>query len=142
MLSHLYVMASVDWDRENDLPHREVDLVGCASIQKLVPGVPTTVILRKGDCIPNTHTHLQADNYGIRFSDLETDWDMVIKYILRNPPPDLTEYPNPYTGRPIYIAPEPQKDVQEQIRVHAETEKTEKKRSEGIIGWLKKLLGF
>jgi hypothetical protein len=67
---------------------------------------------------------------------------MVIKYILKNPPPDLTEYPNPYTGRPLYIAAEPQKDAQEQSYVPAETEKTEKKRFAGIIGWLKKLLGF
>ena len=142
MLSHLYVMASVDWDRENDLPHREVDLVGCASIQKLVPGVPTTVILRKGECIPNTHTHLQADNYGIRFSDLETDWDMVIKYILGNPPPDLTEYPNPYTGRPLHKASEPKKDTEKQRSMPAQTEKAAKNRPVGILGWLKKLLGF
>ena len=142
MLSHLYVMASVGWDRENDLPHREVELVGCASIQKLLPGVPTTVILRKGECIPSTHTHLLADNYGIRFSDLETDWDMVIKYILENPPPDVTEYPNPYTGRPLYRVPEQEKVAPERGNLSAETEKTAKKRFAGIIGWLKKRLGF
>ena len=47
-----------------------------------------------------------------------------------------------HTGKPLYIAPEPQKDTREQPHVPAETAKTEKKRSEGIIGWLKNLLGF
>lgn len=100
-LSHLYVMAAVDWDRERDLPYREVDLIGCASIQKLRPGVPSTAILRKGACIPNTHMRLQADNYGIRFADLEKNWDYVISFLRNNAPPDLCDYPNPYTGRPV-----------------------------------------
>ena len=47
MLSHLYVMASVDWDRTQDLPHREVDLVGCASIIRLMPGAEKTEVLKK-----------------------------------------------------------------------------------------------
>lgn len=96
-LSHLYVMASVNWDREHDLPHRDVELVGCVSIQKLKPTNASTKILRKGSCIPGTQTSLQADNYGILFSDLEHDWDAVFKYILENDPPDLSTYPNPYT---------------------------------------------
>ena len=100
-LSHLYVMASVDWDRGNDRPERKVELIGCASIQKLMPGVPTTTVLRQGEYIPNTYTRLQADNYGIRFSDLEDDWSKVLRYILNNPPPDLSAYPNPYTGKPL-----------------------------------------
>lgn len=104
-LSHLYVMASVDWDREHDLPHREVNLIGCASIQKLKPNVPSTLILPKGSYIPNTSTRLQADNYGIKFSNLEQNWDTVLDYITQNPPPDLSMYPNPYTGRPLHIQP-------------------------------------
>lgn len=100
-LSHLYVMASVDWDRGRDLPHRDVELVGCASIQRLKPGQPSVEILRKGTCIPGTKTLLQADNYGIPFQALETDWDSVMRYILAHDPPDLSLYPNPCTGRPM-----------------------------------------
>lgn len=100
-LSHLYVMASVDWDRGHDLPHRDVELVGCASIQKLKPKHASTVVLRKGTCIPGTATPLQADNYGIRFTDLENNWDYVVQYMLANDPPDLSLYPNPYTGEPV-----------------------------------------
>lgn len=100
-LSHLYVMASVDWDRGHDLPHRDVELVGCASIQKLKPNISSTKILRKGTCIPGTGTPLQADNYGIPFTALEHNWDYVIQYILSNAPPDLSLYPNPYTGKPM-----------------------------------------
>ena len=100
-LSHLYVMASVDWDRGHDLPHRDVELVGCASIQKLKPNISSTKILRKGTCIPGTRTPLQADNYGIPFTALENNWDYVIQYILSNDPPDLSLYPNPYTGKPM-----------------------------------------
>ena len=67
---------------------------------------------------------------------------MVIKYILGNPPPDLTEYPNPYTGRPLHKASEPKKDTEEQRSMPAQTEKAAKNRPVGILGWLKKLLGF
>ena len=100
-LSHLYVMASVDWDRDRDLPHRDVELVGCASIQKLKPNIASTQILPKGTCIPGTKTPLQADNYGIPFTALENNWDYVMQYILSNEPPDLGLYPNPYTGVPM-----------------------------------------
>ena len=100
-MADLYAMAIVDWDRNSDLPSRQVELVGCASAMKLRRGVPTTYILRKGDLIPETTTHLQADNFGISFSDLEKDWESVIQYICNNPPPDLSRYPNPFTGQPI-----------------------------------------
>ena len=98
-LAHLYVMAIVDWDRNNDLPSRRVELVGCASILKLRANVPTTVVLRKGSCIPDTNTLLQADNFGISFSNLEKDWESVIQYITTHSPPSTENYPNPYTGR-------------------------------------------
>lgn len=103
-LSHLYAMAIVDWDRTRDLPSRRVEVVGCASVMKLRPGVPTTLVLRKGAYIPGTKTPLQADNYGISFSDLEKDWESVIQYITTHSPPNLKNYPNPYTGKPIHIA--------------------------------------
>lgn len=76
-------------------------LVGCASIQKLKPSYPSVEILRKGTCIPGTKTPLQADNYGIPFKALENNWDYVMQYILSNDPPDLSLYPNPYTGEPM-----------------------------------------
>ena len=93
-------MAIVDWDRTRDLPSRRVEVVGCASVMKLRPGVPTTLVLRKGAYIPGTKTQLQADNYGISFSDLEKDWESVIQYITTHSPPILENYPNPYTGQP------------------------------------------
>lgn len=95
-LSHLYVMASVHWDRDTDSPTGTVDLVGCALINSLMPGVEKTKILRKGDYIPNTHTKLQADNYGIHFDNLITNWDNIIERITSEPPPDTSNYPNPY----------------------------------------------
>ena len=141
MLSHLYVMASVDWDRTQDLPHREVDLVGCASINKLMPGAEKTEVLRKGQCIPNTHTPLQADNYGIRFSDLETNWDKVIRYILNHQPPNLTDYPNPYTGKPL-----PRTSVwpaQETVQADKTREAEESAVCQNKVWfWLKRLFGL
>lgn len=99
-LSHLFVMGSVHWDRETDLPTGKVELVGCASILKLKNNVDTTKILRKGSLLPDTQNpvHLQADNFGIKFKDLNKDWDFIINYILENKPPELDNYPNPYTG--------------------------------------------
>ena len=139
-LSHLYVMASVDWDRSHDLPQREVDLIGCASITKLLPTAEKTVVLPKGACIPHTHTRLQADNYGIHFSDLETDWDKVMRYILNNKPPDLSSYPNPYTGKPIPRAPEPVLYKPEKNTVSVEpTHSQPKPWWKKLSSWIRKL---
>lgn len=99
-LPHLFVMASVCWDRDKDAPTGKVKMVGCASIMKLKNDVPNTEILKKGDLLPSTRNpvHLQADNFGIKFSYLEKDWEFVINYLLKNNPPKLDDYPNPYTG--------------------------------------------
>lgn len=100
-LSHLFVMASVFWDRVNDIPTGKVNLIGYASILKLQDGISTTQILRKGSLLPETRNPvaLQADNFGIKFEDLESNWDFVINYILNHKPPTLDDYPNPYTGK-------------------------------------------
>lgn len=98
-LSHLYVMASVAWDRETDSPVGTVDLIGCASINRLKPDEELTTIIRKGETLPGTRTAMQADNYGIRFNQLTTDWDFIINKITTEPPPDTDDYPNPYTGQ-------------------------------------------
>lgn len=100
-LSHLYVMSSVDWDREIDKPTGLVDLVGCASINKLKHCSPKTLVLKKGDYIPNTSTKLQADNFAIHFDDLCHNWNMVINYILNNKPPDLSNLKSPYATEKI-----------------------------------------
>lgn len=99
-LSHLFVMASVFWDRDTDSPTGKVDLIGSASILKLQKNQKKIVVIRKGESLPGTRSKvkLQADNYGIKFENLEHDWDVVINYILTHEPPALDDYPNPYTG--------------------------------------------
>lgn len=99
-LSHLFVMFTVDWERSTDQPTGEVSYQGAASLAKLKESVPTTVVLRKGDVIPGTQTHLQADNYGIRFGDLYKHLNHLVKFLLKAPPErSLTDnYKNPYTG--------------------------------------------
>ena len=94
-LSHLYLMASVCWDRDRDQPTGWVDLVGAASIQRLQVGRKGTVVLRKGDRIPGTGTRLQADNFGIRFADLEHDWDKILHYVQTHRPPDVSRFSVP-----------------------------------------------
>lgn len=96
VLSHLYIMASVHWDRETDSPTGIVNLIGCAPLTKLRHNVENTLVLRKGEFIPNTSAKLQADNYAIRFDNLAQDWKRVIKWITENSPPDTKDYPNPY----------------------------------------------
>lgn len=98
-LSHLYVMASVKWDRENDCPLGQVELVGCAGLNwfnENHKNFEGTLILRKGENIPGTRTPVQADNYAIKFEDLETDWDMVIDTIWKNSPPDISTFLDPF----------------------------------------------
>lgn len=97
-LPHMFVMASVKWNRDTDTPTGNVNLIGSASIKKLRLGVPKTLVLMKGDYIPKTKTQLLADNFAIHFDDLNHNWDEVISYILRNQPPDLRDYPDPYTN--------------------------------------------
>lgn len=99
-LSHLFVMFTVDWDRSADQPTGEVSYQGAASLAKLKESVPTTVVLRKGAVIPGTQTHLQADNYGIRFGDLYKHLNHLVKFLLKAPTEQsLTDnYKNPYTG--------------------------------------------
>ena len=85
-LSHLFVMGSVYWERKTDLPTGKVELVGCTSILKLKSDVATTKILRKGTPLPDIQNsvYLQVDNFGIKFKDLNKDWDFIINYILGN----------------------------------------------------------
>lgn len=99
-LSHLFVMFTVDWDRSADQPTGEVSYQGAAFLAKLKESVPTTVVLRKGAVIPGTQTHLQADNYGIRFGDLYKHLNHLVKFLLKAPTEQsLTDnYKNPYTG--------------------------------------------
>lgn len=99
-LSHLFVMFTVDWDRSADQPTGDVSYQGAASLAKLKESVPTTVVLRKGAVIPGTQTHLQADNYGIRFGDLYKHLNHLVKFLLKAPTEQsLTDnYKNPYTG--------------------------------------------
>lgn len=99
-LSHLFIMFTVDWDRSADQPTGEVSYQGAASLTKLKESVPKTVVLRKGAVIPGTQTHLQADNYGIRFGDLYKHLNHLVKFLLKAPTEQsLTDnYKNPYTG--------------------------------------------
>lgn len=99
-LSHLFVMFTVDWDRNSDQPTGKVSYRGAVSLAKLKEGVPTTVVLRKGSVLPGTKTHLQADNYGIQFKDLYKHLNHLVEYLRAAPPlPSLTDsFRNPYTG--------------------------------------------
>lgn len=100
-LSHVFVMFSVGWDRNTDTPTGTACYEGAVSLDRLNVHTPTTRVLRKGDFLPGTRMMLQADNYGIRFHDLNSDLDTFVKYLTENTPPErLTEnYVNPYSGK-------------------------------------------
>ena len=134
-------MAIVDWDRNSDLPSGRVEIVGCASINKLKADVATTQVLRKGTCIPDTHTYLQADNFGISFSDLEKDWESVIQYITTHSPPNTSNYPNPFTGLPCCNMPAMKTAKQNTDSVLGRNKTKEQKPTfrNRIIAWVRKL---
>ncbi len=100
-LSHIFMMFTVDWDRDHDQPTGRVFYEGAASLSKLNNHCENTLVLRKGELLPGTKTHLQADNFGIRFRDLNPSLEDVIAYIQSQTPPAwLTEsFRNPYTGQ-------------------------------------------
>ena len=100
-LSHIFMMFTVDWDRDRDQPTGRVAYEGAASLSKLTPDCDTTLVLRKGDLLPGTGTHLQADNFGIKFRDLNSNLSEVIEFIQKQTPPAwITDsFKNPYTGQ-------------------------------------------
>ena len=97
-LPHAFFMCKTAWDMDKDEPLGTVDLVGSISLNKLKAGAPHVHTIRKGELLPGTRTHLQADNFGVRFRNLNPNWAEVIPYILEHEPPNLDTYPNPYTG--------------------------------------------
>lgn len=96
-LPHMYVMATVEWNRDTNVPSGNVNLVGMMYTKDILPTNPKVHTLHRGDTIPGTFTTLYADNYGIAFSDLNSDWSKTIDYILRHNPPSLSGYPHPIT---------------------------------------------
>ena len=98
-LSHAYVAFTVGWDRETDTPEGWVRFEGLASLCKMKSDCKTTKTLRKGELIPGTRAMLQADNYGIRFTDLSKDLDRFVSFISKNQPVGVVErFRNPYTN--------------------------------------------
>lgn len=101
-LSHVYVMFSVGWDRERDLPNRYVKYAGAITLRALNNNNDwiDTKILRKGECIPGTNARLQADNYGIEFNELNKNLDGLV-HTMQNRKPNqnvVDYYLNPYTN--------------------------------------------
>lgn len=83
------IMCRTPWDRDKDAPKGSVELIGLISMKKLLSADPIVKHLKKGDCIPNTNARLQAENLAVAFDDLEHNWDMMIDYMTKNPPPKL-----------------------------------------------------
>lgn len=97
-LPHIFVMTTVDWNKTTNIPSGNVNLVGMMYTNDLVPTNPKVHTLLRGDNIPGTTTPLYADNYGVAFHDLNSDWDKIIDYILHHNPPSLSGYPHPITN--------------------------------------------
>lgn len=147
-LSHLYVMFSVDWDRNMDYPTGRVSYEGAVSLKKLRSGCQTTHILRKGSTLPGTNTILQADNYGIQFCDLYKHMNRLVAYLTEQEPAEsLTEnFQNPYTGQTTAQIRAMTKLVPTEVASdEAESKPLNEERRSGIFSvlesWLKKLFG-
>ena len=97
-LPHTFFMCKTAWNMKKDVPLGDVYLVGSISCGRLRKGYKNVVTLKKGDYIPKTNTRLQADNFGVEFDNLNHDWKTVINYMLNHNPPDMSNYPNPYTN--------------------------------------------
>lgn len=126
-LPHAFFMCKTQWDTENDTPLGTVELVGSISLNRLVANQPHVYSIRKGERLPGTRAFLQADNFGVKFEHLNSNWNEVINYILENPAPDLSMYPNPYTGNTI-----PQHTIQEHTPKQGIWER--------FWGWIRNLL--
>ena len=144
-LSHVYVMFSVDWDRDKDYPSGLVRFEGVASLEKLQHNCQTTLSLSKGSAIPGTQMPLQADNYGIHFRNLNNDLDSFVKYITECAPPDnlTNQYPNPYTGEIIAEACLGMESIIEKpecknLVVEKDEKQNQKNFRDSFLKWIKK----
>ena len=128
-LSHVYTMFSVGWDRGKDAPNGIVKYAGAATLRAMSSDAnwSNTLVLHKGDCIPGTKMRLQADNYGIEFSDLNKNLDGLIRVMKSRKPDKIVEenFKNPYTGETTLEIIE----SEESIRNH----------QEAVIAYLKQL---
>lgn len=77
-LPDFFVSAVVGWDRKADEALGFVDIMGYTHIDEIKPGATGTVYIKKGDPIPGTQTKMQADNFGRRFTGLNSDWDKFV----------------------------------------------------------------
>ena len=143
-LSHVYLMFTVDWDRNEDLPTGKVSYEGAVSLDKLRHGCPTTRVLRKGDFIPGTNARLQADNYGIHYRDLYKHLNHLVAYLLEREPPSVltADFQNPYTGKTTtqILSTKPQLEPKQEL-IPTNTSKPHKKehRLNAIISWFRRL---
>ncbi len=85
-------MCRTPWIRESDSPEGSVELIGSVSLKTLLSPSKKVLRLKKGDFIPYTKSRLQAENFAINFRDLNSDWELIINYMLKNPPPDVSAY--------------------------------------------------
>ena len=143
-LSHVYLMFTVDWDRNKDLPTGKVSYEGAVSLEKLRRGCPTTRILRKGGFIPGTTTRLQADNYGIHYKDLYKHLNHLVTYLLEREPPSVltADFQNPYTGKTTtqILSTKPKlKPTQELIHTNTSQRHKKENRLNVIISWFRRL---
>ncbi len=143
-LSHLYVMFSVAWDRIADCPTGLVSYEGAVSLSRLNSKCKTTKVLRKGDVIPGTHTTLQADNYGIQFSDLYKHLNHLVQHLTtKEPPESLTaEFLDPYTGQTtVQILTASKLDETGSGKADAGTKGEQPSILSTMASWTRKLLG-
>lgn len=91
--THVFVMAVIGWNRNSDLPTGIVDLIGYTSRSRLREGIPKTYVIRKGDLLPGKRIRMQADNFGIKFSDLDTNWNFMISKLLEQSPKSQSKRP-------------------------------------------------
>lgn len=85
-------MCRTPWNRETDEPIGNVELIGAVSLGFLLSNDPKVKRFKKGDYIPYTKVRLQAENYGVHFDDINSDWGSIITYMLNNTPEDTAEY--------------------------------------------------
>lgn len=85
-------MCRTPWDRDNDVPIGNVELIGAISLKTLLSNNEKVKHLKKGEFIPNTKAKLQADNLAVNFDDLNHDWKQIIAYMVKNPPSDSSAF--------------------------------------------------
>jgi len=89
-LPDAFIPCRTGWNMDCDEPEGWVEIEGLVKTEEIIGGCSKVRFLKKGSKLPDTTGNfwLQADNYGIKFTDVADGWDEIITELTSRPCPN------------------------------------------------------